>query len=539
MLTCYLMRLPSDVADPVDLATFVRDGQAVQRHDLVGPPLSETFTASLFVAPSSQQLPAWAPFLLTGFPDASIANQQSVGALLVVRRVCAGTPYYLAFSFGQKGHFLLHRDRTVPNFGMRAALNAISADHGADSAPHIKSFDSKRFQETTLHRRHQASRSVPIETLGVDKAQDIIRAVHGTPGDTEAWGPRIGGTRALTVNKAVPFTELPNLCDDVLALWGRQDYKQAFDWVDHVRPLDPGDEQRAVEEEVVAQLVAGQTDNLSFAPPEIIDWSTFRGFRFSFERVRNPVLRPEMEIAFLLAALSGREITVDSLKSMELRAQDLDGNTIYHWKVWDCLTATVEIGGTPYVLDGGDVFQVDGDYAQLLEDRLANVPRWPVALPPAEHGEGEPAYIDRMCPVVSGMHNVHASDKIRVPSQTHPIELCDGFHEPSKAFVHVKREFHSKHLSHLLSQGFVSADLLVRSLEFRTAVEQSGRPFLSMHGYAARDHTVVYAIVGRWEGRDLAQALPFFSKVNARRVIDDLESMGYQVAYAPVDIRTS
>jgi uncharacterized protein (TIGR04141 family) len=106
-------------------------------------------------------------------------------------------------------------------------------------------------------------------------------------------------------------------------------------------------------------------------------------------------------------------------------------------------------------------------------------------------------------------------------------------------------------LSHLFAQGAISADLLVKSPDFR---EQTVRRIRSVErtapradegepdrfsrrftgAFRAADHEVVYAIIGPWEGRSLT-ALPFFSKVNLRRHHENLMGMHYKVSYIPVE----
>lgn len=179
---------------------------------------------------------------------------------------------------------------------------------------------------------------------------------------------------------------------------------------------------------------------------------------------------------------------------------------------------------------------MDENYSRQLDARIDRVDFWPVELPRANDGEAESDYIGRMCSSVAGMHNVHATPHVRVASQTSPVELCDAFHEATKTFVHIKRHFASQTLSHLFNQGLVSADLLVRNAEFRRAVEAQDRSYLSLAPYNGAEHRVVYGIVGRWKGRPLAKALPFFAKVEAQRVINELEAMGYGVAVARIEL---
>ncbi|MGH9043639.1 MAG: DUF6119 family protein, partial [Acidimicrobiales bacterium] len=43
------------------------------------------------------------------------------------------------------------------------------------------------------------------------------------------------------------------------------------------------------------------------------------------------------------------------------------------------------------------------------------------------------------------------------------------------------------------------------------------------------DYEIVYAIVARWRGRSLVQALPFFSKISLRHIAHELHSRGFGV----------
>jgi len=124
----------------------------------------------------------------------------------------------------------------------------------------------------------------------------------------------------------------------------------------------------------------------------------------------------------------------------------------------------------------------------------------------------------------------------------------------------VKRKLGSANLSHLFSQGYVSADLLLMSEEYRRKVIEKINDALQnlphgTDGNGVRDrflslvthdrinpssYEVVYAITAKWgrgEKARLSTRLPFFSKVNLRRHAQDLRRMGYHVSYKRIDIR--
>jgi len=50
-----------------------------------------------------------------------------------------------------------------------------------------------------------------------------------------------------------------------------------------------------------------------------------------------------------------------------------------------------------------------------------------------------------------------------------------------------------------------------------------------------KKHEIVYAVAAEWRGRDLVEALPFFSKINLRRHVEELVRMGFPVTFARIE----
>lgn len=100
--------------------------------------------------------------------------------------------------------------------------------------------------------------------------------------------------------------------------------------------------------------------------------------------------------------------------------------------------------------------------------------------------------------------------------------------------IHVKRHFGSSDLSHLFSQGFVSARLLQEDKAFLKATDEKiaslttdpSFRFFETPTLKTEDFEIVYVIVAPWKGRSPAEALPFFSKVNLERTVHELTNKG-------------
>jgi uncharacterized protein (TIGR04141 family) len=112
------------------------------------------------------------------------------------------------------------------------------------------------------------------------------------------------------------------------------------------------------------------------------------------------------------------------------------------------------------------------------------------------------------------------------------IEACDIFTK-DKQFIHVKNKSQSAQLSHLFSQGKVSAECFISDLEFRKQVYQKVKDKLgdSVFSYEDRpisnEYEIVYAIIDN-KNSSLVDKLPFFSKVNLMLTIQELERMHFK-----------
>ena len=113
----------------------------------------------------------------------------------------------------------------------------------------------------------------------------------------------------------------------------------------------------------------------------------------------------------------------------------------------------------------------------------------------------------------------------------------------NRQLIHVKRHLSSRELSHLFSQGFVSASLLQADSVFRDATHQKIKElggdqsfgFFDVPSLTTTDFEVIFVIVAAWAGRGLSDALPFFSKINLERTAADLLNRGFRVTLALID----
>jgi len=512
-------------------------------HDIVavGPQFREGFSAMLYNWRAPPHPPPWSSFVQEGFGNEfGIPMVAGVGALLVVR--LEPERQYFAFAFGSTGRFLLRAGGWRRGYGLKTAVNLIYPLGLTEeqSRTRLVSVDAKRRGPERLRSRTQATHATTLEALDLDRYRDVMDGVTGRPHDKELWGMRITGADALSFGAEVRFSELGGLCRRIDQAHALDDYKERFQLLDDIQPVtDPALRGRLCEE-VIARLQDDRAKEFDLAPPEILDHAQVAAFRYYFDG-QSRVQHPDLLLAAFLTGLKRRDgvesIDVDFLRSHHITAISGDGQVIHRWPAWRCLSGDVVVDNHRFVLDEGDFFAVSDTFCEALDEEIGKLDLQALTLPESQAGMREDEYNRMASAQLSGSLCLDRQ-LINVSSRTTPVELCDILAADRK-LIHVKRHLGSADLSHLFLQGHNSATLLQDLREFRkeaqgvmntVAGRDCGEAMFPLAGVKPGDYEVVYAIVARWHGRSLVEALPFFSKVSLRHLARELHSRGFGVA---------
>jgi uncharacterized protein (TIGR04141 family) len=542
--TCYRLRDTLGGAAPADLDDFIEEEE---RPRIYGPQNMGDFIAKLYVSQNAPHNPPWEGFIRSGFEaidDMPLVTSTGAAVVLALQP----ENLHFAFTFGTLGRFLLKQDAWERGYGLRTALNLIYPRDDSGSSGKLVAVDAKRRSGNVMRSRRQASKATSFEAFDVDKVRDLVGGATGTPCDRK-WGRRITGGDALHFDLDTQFGELGKLCRSLQEAHDRDDYTDKFGWIDRIHPIHDPILLQQVEQHLAGRLAEGDITDLDLATPEIVDWSAITGFRYHFEARKgfwHPVLRIQDYLSGLAHA-GGWPEAPDELDAAFLRrrhvlAVDGDNRPVYKWPVWRCLSGGFEFNCATYIIDEGDIFSISQDYLSELNESIAAVPLrtdipWPSTTPSMSEDEFNKKATDSISAAL-------LMDKklVSAASQTTPIELCDIL-TAAGDLIHVKRHFGSSDLSHLFSQGFVSARLIQEDKAFRKAADEKiasltkdpSFRFFETSSLRTEDFEIVYVIVAPWKGRTLAQALPFFSKINLERTVQELANKGYQVSLSPVD----
>jgi len=531
-----------------------RESSVGVRARTLGPIQFEGFEAALFYASDAPREPEWASFLRLGFGnEVRFSRSASAAAAIVVRTRARNRPVQLAFVFGM-GRYLLKERAIQRNFGFRVALNLMYEGDlsGVTLDPsRIRSVDAKRVDRTTVRSRRQSTSRTTLETFDLDLDRDLLDGITGEPADPAVWGPRITGSDSLHLQREIEFPDLGKISRDVVKAFHRTDYRRRFSWIDDVSVVRDSERVGSLEDQILQMLKSRSVQGLGLAVPTLVDWQKTVKFVFPGDRrTREPVTHPELNIESLLNSLSNRglleELTTEYLKTAKIESLDVGNERVDSWSVWRCLTGEIRIGEADYLLDNGEFYEVNPDYARALDLFLINnVQDANVSLPEARRWMVEAEYNRLAAEADSGLLLMDRATVIARHGTT-PVEVCDLLSRDGH-LIHIKRKLGSQALSHLFAQGYVSAELLVSDNDFRrgaaTRVSEiagdRAAEFPRLDGAVRPPMEVVYGVIAQWFSNDsIASRLPFFSKVNLRRHVQELIGRGFAVSFARIHLES-
>jgi uncharacterized protein (TIGR04141 family) len=460
-------------------------------------------------------------------------TNQSTGAVLELHH--AGNTFFVAFG---KGYHMIEMDFMVADFGLKTALNLVKTKD-------IRGIDTASNKSTPLNNRIQSGLGAEVSDFPIDIDEDLLSAIEGLTSDV-GFGSRVSGRRrALKVNFKGKLDELPTLLRNAYKKY-ITDLPAEFKWVENIREVNETAVITDLDTELLTLLHSfqakdpAQNDNLYFIAPCIYDSENVAGFSYGANSSqRSDILSLQRYLDKVMGVEGALELR--HLKTgYKVFAKDDGHNTIDTWTGYECIYCEFEHNKKHYELRAGTWYEINIDFVNEINAVMESIPTYNVTLPAFNH-DSEGAYNKF---VANNDANIECMDtkNIHIGGGQSRFEFCDLVHRNNGQdnltdLIHVKHYSSSATLSHLFSQGVVSAEIFRRSEEARNKLytEHPGVMPLTNSAIApkASDYRIVYAI---YDIAALPTKLPFFSKVNLKNAYNRLQLLGYEVALAHIDV---
>ncbi|WP_321865403.1 TIGR04141 family sporadically distributed protein [Paraburkholderia tropica] len=504
----------------------IRD-ELIVKTDMAREPVSLKIAhgqATLYVKTSPPLAPpGWTTFLLDDqeLKESLFAGNRFEGALLILRDL--GETFALSFGMG---YHLINQDHVERDFGLRVTLNSVDPDK-------LRSLDKASYDDNWLNTRNQSPRDADIYELRADWEMDMVHAVTGASA-VPLFGDHVTGRDALSIAPAAKLDDLHKILSEALVR-RNSPLPDRFAWMDNVHRVKDRSLIQTLDDLLDETLRVDPDDpRVWMGEPEIVDWERQAGYSFD-QRSTSPIYST-LQLSALARHILDRNETfcLAALKTNRVYVNDANGMSMDSWTAHRCLYAELDLHGEIYILRNGDWHSVESDFMKKVDQSLGKIEIDTDSLPLYSHAnEGE-----YNAEVVARVAGIELMDKrnIAVGGPFDKIEFCDLVRN-GKDLIHVKYYRSSATLSHLFAQGFVSGEAFVKYEEFRRKLNGKLPKSLKLTDIAAipnsREFRIVYAIA---TSKNLPVDLPFFSKISLKNAALSLQTLGYKVALAKIEI---
>ncbi|MGR9197565.1 DUF6119 family protein [Rhizobium leguminosarum] len=491
--------------------------------------------AEIFIFRGPPSPPRWLRGLSRAFPPVRTFDTFSgAGVLLFEKkdRVLAVT-----FSFGW---MYLDDDKFASDFGILVAVN------GLDQSK------LRRLERTNLGDAlkgvSQSAFQREFRSFGIEDALDLVQKVSGTTRD-DIDGDSMVGSRSLKITGEFGYGDIPDLADDLLALYDSTSYQDtAFKIIDSVKPIADGVKIRELNE-IAAERIRNKQDSFELGLPSS---ETAEGIAFKFH---GPGLRnffPDLLLRHYVAAMEskGKLSTIDAetLESHNIEAILDDDRPSIKWKLRKSLIGSIDVGSERFAINQGNWFQIDDSFRVSVENSYSDtVMSWegdqPTRIKTTYDADGngklerEEEYNKRLARQFN--YALLDQKEITVPSVSRSgFEPCDLLDVDGRRFIHVKKSSRtSSVLNHFFKQGSNSArqfkripaawTQLIENLRETQQNDHANRLLLAIENGTA-GWNVEYWIIDTPRNNGEFN-IPFFSKISLRDERLDMVAMEYGV----------
>ena len=311
--------------------------------DITPENLQTNFEYKVYLEKDKTKPPKWIGFVENYVKTDSVNNLKNVVNSMVIflKLDIQGESRFFSLTNGF-GFNAINRDLVEHNFGLITTLNSISVDK-------IKSFDSKTFSDKTKQTKTSINQPASPFDFNVNFESELVRIISGYCKD-EAFGKKITGSDNLILTTDVNFIGLSNKCKEIFELYQKEDYKEQFNFIDNITPIQNQELIGNLEEKLI-EGIKNNSNNVNIAYPDQIEYERCDFFKIS--KITNLFNEEFLEINKSILSIISSNVELDSKKLKEIKISGFDdsnnpivgGENLFGFLVYE-----TEIENKKYVL---------------------------------------------------------------------------------------------------------------------------------------------------------------------------------------------
>lgn len=487
----------------------------------------------IYVHEPTIKLPSWkATVDSLSIDEISIKESASNKAVVVFKNKSR----FMSVTFGY-GKSMLEESTIERNFGLIVAANLIDSSK-------IKSLNSMTLEDTILDSQKQTFIPSTQDKFQIDPNAEILKSIAGSP-TLETTAKFLVGTDSLTATRKMDIKDIKESLQYYFDVYQRMDYKKnGFWWLDNIKKVKDSALKTNLDDYLKKDVLSKGT-SVVICPNKIMDWESLTGFCFSGNKeVQQSAI--ELDYRKYLSDIqlkfeNGNALNIiNKLKRDKIIAFTDNEEVITVSTVYDGIIFETEYGDSRYILCFGEWFEINKDFYSKITGKIRDIPKCDIQFISCKKGMSEGDYNNMIAQSNPDYFLMDKQNFIGEGYGRSRVEPCDILTKDNK-FVHVKFGRSSSNLSHLFSQGVVSATIFSSDDEMRKFLNKKvnakfGSTFIKK-SKENRDFEVVYAIIDDRD-KELIDSIPFFSLVNLAKAFDNLKAMGYQISLMKIDVES-
>ena len=428
-----------------------------------------------------------------------------------------GCKNYFAITFGQ-GLYLLNDSAIEEKFGLRVLLNSVQHDR------------LKLVTKQTLDGNHNLSTmQLPLASdiyeFNIDTETDLVKRMKGKSVGGIFSDKLINGGDSLIFTSQYNVSNIDDLVSEVYKLYRQDNYKEHFEFIENIKLVKKNDEIEKLDQ-ILEEKIANNEVELSFMfPGENVE----SVYTYKIGSKKSEIsLDIDYDDYIKYLDINSKTLTLDNLKHDKVY-YDVDGSNDFHFfkTMYNCCIAEFKDNKHHYCLISGKWYDIKEDFYNAVEryyDKEVEVEKEIQFIPCNWRTEDE--YNEQLTIHLKDAVEMHKKT-IKTEYQSSPVEVADVFFKNS--YIHVKQDTSSSKLSHLFSQGFVSASLLMQRNFQEAILKEYNEETIkkSIVDFDTSNNKIVYAIISNQKQEK--PKIPFFSKITLKHYHYQLKNWGYKV----------
>lgn len=433
-------------------------------------------------------------------------------------------------SFGYAYHDIKD-DAYEPDFGLIVTLNAIDVKK-LNSIDSISLLDYKK-------ERIQSPEYTEMTFFDIEQDSTLIKTLVGIPkAEYSSLISHITGSNNVRVTNKLSAPEINELLEKLLMLYYSKDFEKEFPEIQNIIRVKDVATIHKLNSKLVLEL-NNSNEDVKISWPQISSVNNSYSYKIICNR-KSITFADNIISENFYRFMKEKKITLDLDLFNKTKITKIDNDSKEETKkaLFNCICFSCNLTkNEEYHLYDGQWYKVDIEYMKKLNSFIESsiLKKFP-DLPdlPSSNPRLEDAY-NKYC---ENKNNIFLADKKCLQYGHSKIEACDliDFSDKDKIYlIHNKLDTNSSTLSHLFSQGYVSAELLTNdnnSLnKFKDILIENKIPQSLIARLNNKPFSVIYGIISKKVDHKASaniqkDYLPLFSKITLRKAIKDLKKLG-------------